>query len=181
MFFFVCPLARKPRRETLASNICLSADVSLGIGDVLFLFKVVKCSAHRAKLIARRGRKMPRRDGRSRLLSEEASPAAMELVARALDGTPTADEFSRPWVGMPDEFAADSARAAVAQRLQPGVGPSESLTLQLGRRPRRAPWGALGDHTDNTEPLRLRLSSGARYRRQHSLGLLVLCLIDRIY
>jgi len=56
---------------------------------------------------------MPRRDGRSRLLSEEASPAAMELVARALDGTPTADEFGRPWVGsvaeMPDEFAADSA------------------------------------------------------------------------
>ena len=37
----------------------------------------------------------------------------MELVARALDGTPTADEFGRPWVGsvaeMPDEFAADSA------------------------------------------------------------------------
>ena len=32
---------------------------------------------------------MPRRDGRSRLLSEEASPAAMELVARAL-GTPPA-------------------------------------------------------------------------------------------
>ena len=51
---------------------------------------------------------MPRRDGRSRLLSEEASPAAMELVARAL-GTPTADEFGQPWVGMPDEFAADSA------------------------------------------------------------------------
>ena len=56
---------------------------------------------------------MPRRDGRSRLLSEEASPAAMELVARALDSTPSADEFGRPWVGsvaeMPDEFAADSA------------------------------------------------------------------------
>ena len=68
---------------------------------------------------ARGGRKMPRRDGRSRLLSEEASPAAMELVARALDGTPTADEFGRPWVGsvaeMPDEFAADSASLAKAR------------------------------------------------------------------
>ena len=34
-----------------------------------------------------------------------------------------------------------------------------------------APWAALGDHTDHTGPLRLRLSTGAPYRRQHSLGL----------
>ena len=52
----------------------------------------------------------------------------MELVARAL-GTPTADEFGQPWVGMPDEFAADSA-ASGADTLAVLRGPHAARPLR---------------------------------------------------
>ena len=186
---FASPFVRRRR----LGRYCLRRTIEgafLSVHRVFHFAKLPCCRGRHAKLVdpvlefddSQKGKRDAARSGvdaRQAIgVAWRTALAPPRLAARTLHSLPPPSLELRRTQPLKLRRRQRAARAAVAQRLQPGVGPSESLTLQLGRRPRRAPRWALGDHT---EPLRLRLSSGAPYRRQHSLGLLVMCLIDRIY